>query len=154
MCKTTQPDDLRTCVICNSQLYGRSDKVFCDIRCKNKYHAEIRKTTKTISAETLKILNKNWVILAGLMTDKCDRFVLKRITLERQGFNFDTISHIEARGFHWRYSVFEFSYYFGNNDNIVVSQDRRQQNVSPYLFKRWRHILPTIPEEHDELLNC
>jgi hypothetical protein len=39
----------RLCCVCDKPLYGRSDKVFCDIRCKNTYHAEIRKYLKNNS---------------------------------------------------------------------------------------------------------
>jgi len=148
MCQTNLQPKNRTCIICEKQLYGRSDKVFCDIHCKNKYHSEIRKTTRTVSAETLKMLQQNWVILAGLMTDNCDRFILKKVTLERLGFKFDTISHVESRGLQLRYSVFEFSYYFGHQGNVVVTKDIQQESVSPFLFKRWSHVRPALREEY------
>jgi hypothetical protein len=34
------------CKICSKILVGRSDKLFCSLRCKNYYHTNLRKATK------------------------------------------------------------------------------------------------------------
>lgn len=126
----------RTCIICEQTLFGRSDKVFCGITCKNKYHSEVRKSTKSVMAETNKIMNKNWLILSNLMTESTDRFVIKRLALERLGFNFQVISNVIDHNWRTVYGIYNFSYYVGNNNNIIVTQDKKQSLVSPYIFKR------------------
>ena len=39
----------RLCVICDQPLKGRSDKRFCNIKCKNYYHLEVQRSMKIIT---------------------------------------------------------------------------------------------------------
>lgn len=92
MCQTINKQ--RQCVICEKQLYGRSDKRFCTIKCKNFYHGEVRRSMKTVNAETMKILTKNAVILTGIMGKECDHFVIDKLSLERHGFRFNYVTDV------------------------------------------------------------
>ncbi len=91
---TTSLKPTRLCCVCDKPLYGRSDKVFCDIGCKNAYHSDVRKHTKSASAVNIKILRKNYIILCGLLGSPCDKYVIKKLKLKDLGFNFDVISGI------------------------------------------------------------
>ena len=125
------------------KLYGRSDKVFCDIHCKNKYHSDVRKHTKSASAVNTRILNKNYEILCLLLGDNYDRFVIKRLELKKLGFNFETISGMANTRLGLKFDIFEFSWYYTSKDNIVILQDREQSKISPFMYKRWeRHLKP------------
>jgi hypothetical protein len=127
----------KTCCVCNKTLIGRSDKVFCDISCKNKYHCEVRKHSKTAAAQTTKILNKNYVILCLLLGQNCKRFKIKKLELETHGFNFRTISGIEKTNYGSKMKVYEFSWYYGASDNIVILRDNEQSPISPFIYKKW-----------------
>lgn len=134
----------RQCVICNKQLFGRSDKRFCDIQCKNYYHAQVRKSVKTISSETIKILAKNIVILEGIMGEGKDSCVIDQLALERLGFRFGYITNITEKYSIIRYEVFGFSYRFVKKRRIEITVDRKRSEVSPFIFKRWsREITET-----------
>ncbi|MBI3239584.1 MAG: hypothetical protein HYZ43_12220, partial [Flavobacteriia bacterium] len=111
MCQKTEFSH-RQCVICNKQLFGRSDKRFCDIQCKNYYHAQFRKSVKTISSETIKILAKNIVILEGIMGEEKEGCVIDQLALERLGFRFGYITNVNEKYGLIRYEVFAFSYRF------------------------------------------
>jgi len=87
MCNAAKHKERRTCIVCEIEIYGRSDKVFCDIKCKNHYHAEIRKSAKTISAETIKALHKNWQILTSLIGGASDHLIINKLALARHGFD-------------------------------------------------------------------
>ncbi len=126
----------RTCIICERQLFGRSDKVFCAIQCKNKYHSEVRKTTKTISAETLKIINKNWTILASLMTEKGEKVTIKKLTLQRLGFDFNTITNVILKNQYINFGIYNFNYYITKNEHVIIMKDKEQSEISPFIFKR------------------
>lgn len=132
----------RICCVCEKTLYGRSDKVFCDITCKNKYHASVRKHVKTVRKETIKILTKNYNILAYLKGKDSERFMVKKLELQRMGFNFDVISGLETNKFGIRMNVFEFSWYYSKNQNITVFRDKSQQEISPFVYKRWELNFP------------
>ncbi len=138
----------RQCVICNKQLFGRSDKRFCDIQCKNYYHAQVRKSVKTISSETIKILAKNVVILEGIMGEEKDSCIIDQLALERLGFRFGFITNIDDKYGIMRYEVFAFSYRFIKKRRIEITVDRKRSEASPFIFKRWsREIAETVPIE-------
>jgi hypothetical protein len=150
MTTTTNLKPSRLCCVCDKQLYGRSDKVFCDIHCKNKYHANVRKHTQSASANNIKILAKNYQILCQLLGTDCERYVTKKLFLQKQGFNFEIISAMANTKYGLKMHVFELSWYYAANDNIVVLQDKKQSKISPYMYKRWqRHYEPlqTHPPE-------
>ena len=140
---TTSPKPPRLCCVCDKQLYGRSDKVFCDIHCKNKYHADVRRHTKSAAANNIKILTKNYEILCLLLGTNCKRYVAKKLFLQEKGFNFEVISAMASTRLGLKMHVFEFSWYYAANDNIVILQDNEQSKISPYMYKRWqRHYEP------------
>lgn len=127
----------RQCVICNRQLVGRSDKRFCDIKCKNKYHGEVRKSMKTIQSETLKILTKNFVILSGVMGEQQNAAIIDKLALERLGFKFNYVSDAENKSGIIHFGVFHFTYQFIHNKRVLIKIDRERKTISPFIFKRW-----------------
>lgn len=133
----------RQCCVCDKKLYGRSDKVFCDIHCKNKYHQDIRKHSKSAAVNTVKTLQKNYIILCNLLGTKCDRYIIKKLKLQEMGFNFEIVSGMSKNPYGLKMDVFELSWYYTSNNNIVVMQDREQAKISPYLYRRWElHTKP------------
>ena len=140
----------RCCVICDAKLIGRSDKVFCGIQCKNKYHSEVRKSNKTFESETIKVITKNYLILAGVIS-KGSSASVKKIVLQRLGFNFDHVTQIKVKHTGILYFVYDFCYHFSKNGNIIIHTDDKQMPISPFLFKRWKAILPdhSIPKNND-----
>jgi hypothetical protein len=138
MQKTSNIQPTKQCCVCDKKLFGRSDKVFCDIHCKNKYHQSVRKQTKTAAANTVKILKKNYVILCELLGDNCNRFKIKKMKLQEKGFNFEVISGMNQNKFGIKMEIFEFSWYFAPSNNIIVLQEREQSKISPYMYKRWK----------------
>ncbi len=140
--KTLKP--FRQCCVCDKPLHGRSDKVFCDYHCKNSYHADVRKHTKSAAAVNTRVLHKNYEILCLLLGDNYDRFVIKKLELKKLFFNFETISGMSSTRYGLKFDVFEFSWYYSTNDNIVILQDRGQSRISPFMYKRWeRNLKPT-----------
>lgn len=139
MCPPKTTTLQRTCIVCEIRIYGRSDKVFCDTRCKNHYHSEIRKSQKTISEETIKILNKNWGILTSLIGESADHLRMNKVELTRHGFDFNTVTSVELNGLELKFSVYEFTWYHGKYDDIFIKLNRQQTTVSPFLFKRWKY---------------
>ncbi len=140
---TTSLKPARLCCVCDKPLFGRSDKVFCDIGCKNAYHSDVRKHTKSASAINVKILRKNYIILCGLLGSPCDKYVIKKLKLKDLGFNFDVISGITKTPYGLKFDIFEFSWFYSRNDNITIMQDKQQTKISPFMYKRWeRNMKP------------
>jgi len=130
---------LRQCVMCNGHLIGRSDKRFCDITCKNKYHSEVRRSMKTIQSETLKILTKNFVILSGVMGESNNAAIIDKLALEKLGFKFNYVSDAESKGGIIHFGLFHFTYRFIHNKRVLITIDRERKTISPFIFKRWSY---------------
>ena len=127
----------RQCVICNRRLIGRSDKVFCDIRCKNYYHAEIRKSARTVVRETVSILKNNYIIITGLMGADADKMTIDRLPLEKSGFNFNHITGVRLDSAIPIYYVFEYAFSLLENNRVEFHVDTGREVFSPFVFRRW-----------------
>lgn len=138
----------RLCCVCDKPFYGRSDKVFCDGHCKNRYHSDVRKHTKSASAVNVKILRKNYAILCGLLGSPCEKYVVKKLKLKELGFNFDVISGISFTPYGPKFDLFEFSWFHSKNDNITVIQDKKQTTISPFMYKRWERNTKQLQTEN------
>lgn len=136
----TNPNEERTCCVCQSKLLGRSDKVFCDVSCKNKYHGALRRQNKSVSSETIKKLNRNYQILCYLLGEDADSYIISKLELVRLGFQFGIISGIEHHRFGIKCQVYEFSFYFKKNGVVAVSREKKQSLIAPYVYRRWKRI--------------
>jgi hypothetical protein len=130
-----KPLSSRQCVICSSVLVGRSDKRFCDIKCRNYYHAEVRRSVKSVVSETMKILKHNYVQLTGMLGEK-DSCVVDRLALERKGFRFNYVTDAELLGGIIYYSLFGIRYRLYKK-RVYISVDSNRKPVSPFIFERW-----------------
>jgi len=157
--------DRRLCCVCDKPLYGRSDKVFCDIHCKNKYHSDVRKHTKSAANVSTQLLFKNYQILCLLLGDNCSKFVISKKELQKRGFCFEAVSGVTVTKYGFKHEIYQFSWYYTSNNQIVVRQDLDQSIISPFMYKRWKRtleFLQTIPpvestnaqEQQNSVLNC
>jgi predicted nucleic acid-binding Zn ribbon protein len=55
------------CPICGGPIQGRSDKRYCSQKCKNTHHYLARRNCKPLIVEKNKRLERNFVILEGLI---------------------------------------------------------------------------------------
>src|SRR5690606_19540981 len=98
--------DKRLCCVCDKPLYGRSDKVFCDIHCKNKYNSEVRKHTKNATSVSTAIMHKNYQILCHLMVKKCTKYLISKKELQKRGFCFEVVSGVRITPYGIKYKLF------------------------------------------------
>ncbi|MCE3297250.1 MAG: hypothetical protein K0R65_2964 [Crocinitomicaceae bacterium] len=144
-CKCHSPEkekEIPLCVICDAKLFGRSDKRFCTTKCKNKYHAELRKNNRSVSRETLKVLFKNYQVLNSLLAENCSRYRVSKLLLQRKGFDFETVTGIEYNKNGLKLKVFNFFWYPGKNSVIVVGQNPDESPASPFVYKRLKRFGP------------
>ena len=127
----------RLCVICDSPLFGRSDKIFCGTKCKNRYHAEVRKSYKTISNETQKIQKKNHLLLMQLIGPNAKKYQIKKLVLERKGFDFEIVSGVELSKFGLRFRLYDFYWYHTKSGTITIYRNENEFSISPFVYKRW-----------------
>ena len=56
-----------SCLQCGSVIYGRSDKKFCDSRCKNAYHNHEAEAQRKYRKHVLAALESNYGLLEDLL---------------------------------------------------------------------------------------
>lgn len=127
----------RTCLICAKKLHGRSDKIYCGIQCKNKYHSTVRSSTKGIKGEMMKTLMKNYYILEGFLGEEAQEAEVSQTQLAREGFQFDHITNHRKEGKSTRYRIFNREYEVVNTTKIKIYKNSEEGVVSPLLFLRW-----------------
>lgn len=125
--------------MCEKNLVGRSDKVFCAIQCKNNYHQLLRKQTQTAAQCNTKILAKNYQILLQLIGKKGSKFNINKLALQELKFDFSVVSGIEKTNLGLKMKIYQFSWYYAKQDTIVILANREQLNISPFIYKRWEY---------------
>lgn len=98
------------CLKCGTPIYGRADKKFCSVACKNSYHNNIMYGRRQARNRTLSALTINYNILDKLIKNKIRTIRLDRI--RELGFdeNYST-GHRLGRFNHNEESCFDISYY-------------------------------------------
>lgn len=109
------------CKICSKVIIGRTDKLFCSVRCKNYYHTNLRKVTKNAVKEIDIILHRNRSILLELMGKRKVQIKINRILLEKKKFQFKyhTHQHKNLKGKIYYY-LYDFSWMEFSNDEILI----------------------------------
>ena len=113
------------CKICKKSIKGRSDKLFCSIRCKNYYHTNLRKVTAIAVKDIDVILHRNRSILLEIVGKNLSQKKVPRIVLEKKKFNFmyHTHSHTnsENKTYYWLY---DFAWMSFSNDEVLIVKKR------------------------------
>jgi len=78
----------RHCRLCKKPVYGRTDKMFCTVACKNEYHLRLRRATAMAVREIDKILHRNRSILLECLGKKKPQKRVHRSLLDKKKFNF------------------------------------------------------------------
>lgn len=139
----SEEKNVRKCCVCDTKIQGRSDKVFCNLTCKNKYHASLRKHNQSVSVQTINKLNRNYQILCLLLGDNADSFKISKLELIKLGFQFGIVSGIETENFVLKFNIYEFSCKFKENQIVEFTRESNQSQISPYVYKRWSQTYAT-----------
>jgi hypothetical protein len=112
--------------MCKSEIIGRRDKIFCNVRCKSDYHEKLTKVTLQASDRIDKILHRNRSILLELMGKNGIHKKLLKIELDKKKFNWTYITHyhINIQGKEVRY-LYDFSYIIFSDQEVLIKRIRR-----------------------------
>lgn len=114
------------CKICNNRIYGRTDKIFCSVRCKNYYHTNLRRVTNIAVADIDIILHRNRAILLEIMGKSKTQLKINRLVLEKKKFRYKyhTHFHINSRGKMY-YHLYDFAWVEFSDDEILIVRKRK-----------------------------
>ena len=97
------------CLSCGKELYGRTDKKFCDRSCKNRYHNGMASDSRLLRNRIITALVSNYRILESLIETGKTSIPLE--DLVSMGFNPVYITaHRRGRHQHEEYSCFDIRY--------------------------------------------
>ena len=113
------------CKICNTIIIGRSDKIFCSVRCKNYYHTNLRRVTKIAVADIDIILHRNRAILLEIMGKSLTQLKVNRMVLEKKKFRhkYHTHFHINSKGKMYHH-LYDFAWVEFSDDEILIVRKR------------------------------
>ena len=84
----------KKCPYCNKIIEGRTDKIFCDDRCRNNFYYKINNEQKTFIRKINSVLLKNRGILRSL--NPSGRTSVPKTCLEELGFDFNCFTSIHT----------------------------------------------------------
>ena len=114
----------KRCKQCNKIINtekGRSDRLYCDEICKNRYHNALNKEDSEEFKRVQKILRRNRKVLKKMYA-RNDRDTLKKERLLKEGFEFDYYTHTKISKIKSNLFIFCFEYGYrpAGDDKIKV----------------------------------
>ncbi|MCF6350546.1 MAG: hypothetical protein L3J23_05885 [Flavobacteriaceae bacterium] len=113
------------CKICKIIIIGRTDKVFCTVRCKNLYHKKLRAVTDVAVKNINIILHRNRSILLEILGKYKFQLKINRIILEKKKFNFKYHTHyyINTKGKLYHH-IYDLAWMEFSDDEILIVRKR------------------------------
>lgn len=114
---------IRLCRLCKSSFSGRSDKIFCSVKCKSDYHLRLNEVTNEASRRIDKILHRNRSILLELIGKNGTQKKVPRSQLDAKKFNtsFITHYHINSQNKMVHY-VYDFSWMLFSDQEVLIKR--------------------------------
>lgn len=98
------------CLECGAEFYGRKDKCFCSIGCKNRWHNRQVQERRRLRMDVVAAISRNYEILDSLL--KAGRVSASLDELTKAGFDPAFVTgHRKGRYRHDEYSCFDISFY-------------------------------------------
>lgn len=133
----------KTCPCCASLVIGRSDKIFCSIKCKNIHHNAARSQLNLQFKQTQKLIHRNLIVLEGILGSSHNEMTIHKDTLFHYGFNLHCCTSVTKIGKKIFYHLGNYSYSICSNGVIKV---KRLKNVlvenDDLFFNRWQKEFP------------
>lgn len=112
---------MKKCKICQKKILGRSDKIFCSISCKSKYHFKLRIVTKSAVKSIDAILHRNRSILLEVMGKNRLQIKINRLILEKKKFRFKYHTHFHINSKNKIYHhLYDFAWMEFSDDEILI----------------------------------
>lgn len=110
---------MKQCKICKTKIVGRSDKIFCSIKCKSFYHQKLSSVTNDATKRIDTILHRNRSILLEIMGKNKHQIKINKILLDKKKFNYSYVTgyYLNSKNKMYNY-VYDFSWMIFS-ENIV-----------------------------------
>lgn len=120
-------ENFKKCKNCGKRIRGRTDKIYCDRKCKDRAYflinEKIVKSTESID----KILHRNYKILSDEMEGGPSKKKIPILKLSLKKFNFNYITNFRTntagKVYHYVYDLAWMT--FSDNEILIVRQNNR-----------------------------
>ncbi|SOE23742.1 hypothetical protein SAMN06298216_4127 [Spirosomataceae bacterium TFI 002] len=111
----------KKCKVCGSDFTGRSNKVFCNVKCKNYYHKNLRYNSVKAAIRINEYLKRNHGILQEIIGKNLTQIKVYRNVLEDKRFRFKyhTHSYVNSKGKRMNY-VYNLAWMEFSDDEILI----------------------------------
>lgn len=111
--------DEKRCLYCNNPLSGRTDKIFCDDRCRNNYYYKVNNEQIEYIRDINKILLKNRGILRAV--NPFGKTSVSKKYLDELGFDFSCFTGIhKTRKGRIYHLVYDQAYSIDDDDRVTL----------------------------------
>ena len=111
--------DEKRCLYCNNPLSGRTDKIFCDDRCRNNYYYKVNNEQIEYIRDVNKLLLKNRGILRTV--NPYGKTSVSKKYLEELGFDLSCFTSIyKTRKGRIYHLVYDQAYSIVDNDRVTL----------------------------------
>ena len=132
----------KPCPQCGGQVIGRSDKIFCEVKCKNHHHMHSRNQNKPMTSFTNLRLLRNLTVLQGLLGPNGKKVRIHKSELHKRGFNFGACTSAKKVHGEVEYELYHMRYTFDRDGLVTVIQMTNLDKYLPGFFKRWEQEFP------------
>lgn len=114
------------CKLCKKTFRGRTDKIFCTVKCKSTYHQLLTNATNKATNKIDKILHRNRSILLEIMGKHETQMKVPTLRLEQKKFNFNYITKylVSSKGKTYHY-VYDFAWMTFSDDEVLIIKHKK-----------------------------
>ena len=115
------------CKLCKKKFYGRSDKIFCSIKCKSTYHILLAEATNKATQEIDKILHRNRSILLEILGKKKSKIKVHKEVLDQKKFNYTYVTAYHLNTNNKMVNIlYDFSWSIFSDQEILITRLRNK----------------------------
>ena len=132
----------KTCPCCAKLVIGRSDKIFCTIKCKNIHHNAARSQLRSQYMRSERMIHRNLIVLEGILGPNNNQMTIHRDTLFRYGFSLYTCTSVCVRNQRITYRIGNYTYTIQSNGIVKVKRTLKTIENFDLFFNRWEKDFP------------
>lgn len=143
----------KTCPCCSGLVIGRSDKIFCTIKCKNIHHNAARSQLNLQFKQSQKIIQRNLVVLEGILGHEHNEMTIHKDTLFHYGFNLRSCTSVTRVGTKNVYHLGNYNYTICSDGTVKVKREGIKIEQYDLFFNRWEKEFPLERNYETSILN-
>lgn len=130
------------CVVCAKELNGRDDKRYCCTKCKNIHHKTSNQLKLAHMLNYIKNIQRNYVVLEGVMGKIASKVTIQRETLFKFGFDQFSITGTYVKDGVRVYQIGKFNFTITNQKYFEIYREDTPSSKPHEFYKRWEVEFP------------